>query len=311
MPPSQAPDLSREKRVLSSSITMGALLGVFVPYLLFLLPAPLAVLIARHGLRAGITTAAVSAVAVGIATWHPLTALMVLLVLGLGVTIGEALRDGLSLRQTLLIGWLVMIITQLLPYYAASSLLGFDIVAETERLWLQNMQKALEFGGQTVTEQQVAETANQVKTVFPAMIILSAGFLTLVNYWLTRRWMRQLGAEIRAIPPFSRWRFPGYFAWAYILGLGCELLQQYVDIPVLESLSTNLQLVAGTILMMQGLALAWAYLARLRTPKLLIAVVLVIASVMLPYLMQVFILIGLLDTWFDLRRIGRKRAEKA
>ncbi len=305
MPPQEWPDPARERLILSSMVTLGVLFGTFLPYLLFFTPVPLAVLITRHGLRTGLSTAFLSSVFVGVATQTPFTALMVLLVLGLGVVVGEALRDGLSLRQTLVVGWLVMLAALLLPYLVPN-LLGLDM-GEITRSWEQNIRKALEMTvGAGLTAEQVKELSDMARLIYPSMLALSTGGITLVDYWIVSRWLHRLGKEVPAFPPFARWRFPWYVAWFFIIGSGLSLFPDIFAAAFWRALAANLQVVAGCIFFVQGLALVWFFLGRWRVHPLVKALVIGALSFM-PYLMQLLVLAGLLDTWFDFRRIDHRR----
>jgi uncharacterized protein YybS (DUF2232 family) len=307
MPPQAPMQFYRERFALSSTVTLGAIMGTFIPYIMYFTPVPLAVMVVRHGLRSGISTAFFTSLLVGVATQTPLSMLMVLLILGLGVVFGEALRNGFTLRQTLMVGWLAMMVAQMMPYYVAPNLMGTDIMGEILTYWEENLHKAVWWmDGQTIDPEKTAMLLQQIRIIFPAMIALSAAALTLANYWFTGRWLKRLGVNVPATPPFSHWRFPWYFAWVYIIGVALTLLPGDLMSPLLR-VAANLQVIAGVIFFVQGLALAWFFFNKLRIRRFLKVALIALGLILITYLFQPLVLLGLMDTWFDFRRLKYTR----
>src|SRR5690606_24268042 len=99
-----------------------------LPFSLMLAPVPLAALVYRHGLRAGIATALAAGLLAAMLTLSPVILAQVLLVLALGIALGEGMRDGLSAAQLVGLGALVALGTTVLLMYVVQRVFGVDVV---------------------------------------------------------------------------------------------------------------------------------------------------------------------------------------
>jgi uncharacterized protein YybS (DUF2232 family) len=302
--PASEPEAARERVALIMFTTVSAVAGMLISSVLFIAPVPLAVLIYRHGLRPGIIAAIVSGLLAGFIMQHPAATLLILLVLGLGVAIGEALRDGLSFNQTMLVAWGGAFLAFGALYAVSGLLFGIDLIEATTKTWLEQLVRIMGVQGmQPLSAAELENLAAHLRSLLPGMLALSAGGISLLDYWFTGRWLRRLGSEIPWFPPFAQWDFPWYLAWGYIAGIGLPLLRGIIKSPLLIPVATNFELVFRFIFMVQGLAVIWYYLTR-RGGRRAIAFVLTGLSLLFS---PAVVLIGLLDAWFDLRRLKRPR----
>jgi uncharacterized protein YybS (DUF2232 family) len=301
MPSTPSESTARERIVLVILTVVTAVFGTLLSSMLFVAPVPLAVLICRHGLRAGIATALVAALSAGAFMQHPAAVLLVLLVLGLGVAIGEALRDGLSLNQTLAVAWAAAFLAFAALYGISRLVFQIDLIDATVQLWLDQLVRlAGRPGGVALSEAELAEFSSHLKSILPGMMALSSGGIAFFDYWLTGRWLVRLGMEVPWFAPFARWRFPWYFTWGYIAGLGLPLLQGLLRAPWLIPVSANLELVFRFVFLLQGVAVLWFYLTRWGVRRFIAVLLIMISFLAGPLL----VFVGLLDAWFDLRRLG-------
>lgn len=293
-------ELARERVALGIVTVVTALVGTLLSSVLYAAPVPLAVLIYRHGLRPGIITALVAGGVAVFVVGHPAAMMLVLLVLGMGVAIGEALRDELSLRQTLTVSWAVAFLSFAGMYAVSRWIFHVDLIDATVRAWLDQLVRMSDSVSKApVTEQEISQLIMQTRTVLPSMMALSALVLSVLEYWLTGRWLLRLGEAIPWFPPLARWRFPWYLAWGYIIGLGLPLLDGILKVPILIPIATNMVLFFRFVFLLQGLVVLWFYLMRWNVRKP-VAVILLLLSL---FATPLFVFVGLLDTWFDLRRL--------
>lgn len=302
MPSTPEEGMARERVMLVILSTITALLGSVFSSLLFVAPVPLAVLIFRHGLRVGIVTALMASLLAGAFMQHPAAMLLVLLVLGLGVAIGEGLRDDLTLNQILAVGWGTALLAFVALYAISRFIFHIDLVDATVRLWLEQLTRLTgRPEGAAFSEPELAQLSAHLRAMLPGMMVLSAAGISLCNYWLTGRWLSRLGVAVPWFPSFARWRLPWYLTWGYIAGLGLPLLQGLFGAPWLVPVGNNLELVFRSVFLVQGLAVVWFYLTRWGVRRAIIIALAGLSLVAGPLL----VFVGLLDAWFDLRRLDR------
>lgn len=304
MPSETGEEMARERAALIGITVITALLGTFVASVLFVAPVPLALLIYRHSLRSGIITALAAGSLAGLFMGSPAAMVLVLLVLGIGVAIGEALRDGLSLNQILSVSWGVAFLSFIGLYVAARVLFGIDLISETAQMWFDQLEKvARSPGGMALPYEEMTAFINRMRTVMPGMMAVTAAGISVADYWLTGRWLMRIGVQIPWFAPFARWRFPWYVSLGYLAGLGLPMLQDKVRIPWLAALGANLELVFYFVFLIEGMAVLWFYIMRWNIRKWVGLALETIAVFFAPLIIAV----GLLDSWLDLRRLRLRR----
>lgn len=322
--------------MLAAMTVMLAMAGAFfiVP-LLFLAPVPLAALVYRHGYRSGTVTAVVTLVLVGftqrrmfvgmpagISTEalqsYSLTTMIALVTIGLiGLVIGGAWREGASWRQTF---WLTVgaaVFPALLAWTGAMVLYNVDLLTTLFDHWMEVVRSVVVeaersgVGAETLQalEQAVAETEASfavARPLFPGFMVVSAIMGAFVNVALAGIVLTRLGEQPPAIPPFVRWRWPWTLALGFILGHGLLLLSGGDGLSTTAVIGHNLLIVFNLLFAVQGAAVGWALLQRGGVGVLLRVIVLVAVYWLLPV---VLIWTGVLDSWFNFRRLPQRGAD--
>jgi uncharacterized protein YybS (DUF2232 family) len=299
MPSKSGEEMIGERIQLIILTFMAVLFGVFFSTVWFLAPVPLALIVARHQLRTGIFTALGASVMVGLFL-GPGILIQVLLVLSVGIAIGEAVRDKLSFSQILLVTTGVTYISFALLYLATQYLLQVNLIDELMEIWRSQLTNIFSSATEsTLFAEELASYMHQLKTVLPGMFFLSALGISVVNYYIAGRWMKRLEMEVPWFPPFGQWRFPWYYSWGYIAGIGLPIVARLWRLGFLLPLAANLEVVFSFLYVIQGLAVIWFYLNYWRVPKVLAVIICILISVYptLP------VFIGLMDVWFNLRRL--------
>lgn len=282
---------------------------------LLLAPVPLAVLHARHGLKYGIGTAVAASFASSLVALSPLVFAQSLLVLGLGVALGEGIRDGLSAKMILVVGTLAALGAMLLLSFMVERIAGTDMFDLLRDIWEQALEGVLanETGVPSETVEQfrrwVREEIAFMQRTLPASLFLSSLSLAAFDFALVRRILERLPGDERAaglrLPPFGEWRFGMGTGIGLLLGW---LLPRWVapDGPM-ATLALNVAMVCGTLVAVQGMATFWHFLGRTRLGKgwrLVIAVLVLLLALQGAALLLVAA--GLIDMVFDVRRLGRR-----
>ena len=305
--PGETGERSPNERVILGGATV--MLSV-LPIGLLVAPAPLAVLVLRHGLASGIWAAVLSGLFASILTQSPLILAQVLLALALGIALGEALREAFDLRRIIAVGSVVVLITTLLLMVLIQRVIGMSPIDIVATFWQEALSRV---AGSDTSDEFLQSQIAAMRATLPASLIMGSVGLTVSDYGLTRWLARRLpggAGTAPALPAFGYWRFPRWFAAAYIVGRILEFSLWPGLGGVLQIALLNGLLILGLLITIQGIAVAWFYLGRAKMGKglrwLLIGGVYLFLQ---PVALLLFLVVGLLDSWFDLRRVQRSNVE--
>ncbi|NLJ23874.1 MAG: YybS family protein [Firmicutes bacterium] len=300
-----------EGAMLAAITVLLSLLGAyFMPYLFFITPVPLIILVYRHGMRPGILVAVTSALLGGIVL-STVPTMIFLLILGLvGLAMGEALREGFPPHRIMLIGTATSVISLLLMVAVTAVFLDFNVLETTFETMERSLQQALKVYERFGVEEHplfkadsLGEFMRLLKLALPAALLTTAIIMTFVNYWLARLILNRLGTKLPWLKSFRLWRFPWYLAWGYILGQGLLLVTQGQGNGNLWfGVGLNLQILFNYVFLLQGLAILWFFLDKANLPKLVRW--LIIIFVFNPLFTTLVVWLGVLDTWFNFRKLG-------
>lgn len=301
--------------MLAAITVLLSLLGAyFMPYLFFITPVPLIILVYRHGMRPGILVAVTSALLAGILI-SMVPTMIFLLILGLvGLAMGGALREGFKPHRILLIGTATSVIALVLMVVVTTLILDINVLESSFEAMKRSLEQATQlydrFGVQEhpfLRADAIDELMRLLRLVLPAALLTTATIMTFVNYWLARLVLNRIGAKLPWIRPFRTWRFPWYLAWGYILGQALLLVGRgSADANIWFVLGLNLQILFNYLFLLQGLAIMWFFFEKGNVPKLVrwIAIIFVFN----PMFTTLVVWAGVLDTWFNFRKLGEEEA---
>jgi len=149
----------------------------------------------------------------------------------------------------------------------------------------------------------LGEFMRLLKLALPAALLTTAIIMTFVNYWLARLILNRLGTKLPWLKSFRLWRFPWYLAWGYILGQALLLVTQGQGNGNLWfGVGLNLQILFNYVFLLQGLAILWFFLDKANLPKLVRWIIIIF--VFNPLFTTLVVWLGVLDTWFNFRKLG-------
>lgn len=132
------------------------------------------------------------------------------------------------------------------------------------------------------------------------LLALTLGLSLAVFLWLRKRARHLTGAEI-PIPAFNRWQLPEYLVWPVIFSLVFILLGSR-GVKWAGWIGFNGVIVLGSICFVIGLAVTGFLVARWKLPRF-VRVFGVMLLFFFPILIVMLALLGLLDTWWDVRKL--------
>lgn len=279
-----------------------------------LIPIPLAVIVYRHYVKTGMAVAFVSAAAVALITASPLTGVDVIITGLLGIALGLAVKERFSVTRIFIIGVGASVLAAVLRIFTFSLITGYSFIEDYTLQWERISQYWLEVWQ---SGSLPVETAEQLKAVAASMPDLARMLLpmavvgysileTIVCLFGLKVALKRLGALLPPMPRFIHWRLPWYFVWGFILSKAAAIILTYYPSEILKILVLNVDLFFSGAFFIQGLAIMWFYMTQANISKalrvLLTAVVFLTASI---YVSFILIMLGVLDTWFDIRNLNK------
>lgn len=144
---------------------------------------------------------------------------------------------------------------------------------------------------------------DHLSILVPSTLILFSAAETLASIALASKLRSRRGASpITRIPHFHDWSFPKNILLVLLVGYVLGIIaESNNDNAVLAQVGTNLSMIARILFIIQGLAAACFFLERRNFPKTL-RIVIIVAVLIIPFLGDVFSIVGILDLGLDLRK---------
>jgi uncharacterized protein YybS (DUF2232 family) len=276
-----------------------------------LTPAPILLVVLRHGWRKGFLALGLSTLCLAL-LFGRLQSLLFMTEYGvMAIAMAEAIRRRWSVEKT-------VALSTIAPFLASGLLLTallwsaeFDGNALKQH-FEENLEQALR---PYLTENDQAiegnlrvyiqEALGLVVRTLPALFLLSTAAGALLNYGVTRLvWRRIEGPALFPALSLVQWQAPDACVWVLIgSGLVC-----FLPLPGVQTVGLNLLLVVGCIYLIQGLAILTYYLNKIAVPPVFRSLA-YIFLVIQPLLLLGVAAFGLFDLWCDFRRIRHKQEE--
>jgi len=139
---------------------------------------------------------------------------------------------------------------------------------------------------------------------FPAWMIISAAFLVFLVYFIVRLYALNKYGTADGMPPFELWRIPEPVMWALIACMAALVFNNMIKDPLAMGVAYNGLFVLAAVYFTAGLAVV-SYLFikhKVAWPaKFFFYLMLVLWS----FLGIIVILAGVLDTWFNFRKLEK------
>jgi hypothetical protein len=161
-------------------------------------------------------------------------------------------------------------------------------------------------GAETPEPEQLQQVIELMLQLFPGMAYLSMLFVAVVGYRMACGVAGRLQMSLPQPTPLHRWRFWDELIWGLI---GALVLLLVFD-GNLRTIGANALLVMAALYAVQGLALVRHALWRLGIQRFLEIVIYALLLFTSGISLVVLGLLGLMDTWFDWRRLGHARVDE-
>ncbi len=232
-----------------------------------------------------------------------LAAAVLVLVTAAAVWLG--LRRGWGMLGCILLGAAVFLLLFSGLLAGGSWGTGENILLSWQREFQTSLDSSLQIYRQLGWEEnQLRQAAWLIRTFF---IRASFGWLALIGlalaglgYFSLRRIFPDLPGAKTPLLPFRLWALPDTVVWILLVALALLVAGRWLSPVGLVGL--NACVVLLQIYLLQGLAVAFFYLARWQVPRGL-QILLILTIGFAPILLMLVALLGVLDTWANWRRL--------
>ncbi|HYM69247.1 MAG TPA: DUF2232 domain-containing protein [bacterium] len=308
-----------EGAILAALTVIVAAAGLIAPFVgVLLAPLPIMLLVIRWGLRTAVL-AAVVASAVLFEFVGPLNALSAAAMFApLGLALGWGVWRGIGAELTILAGAVAFLLSAVAALLAATALLHQDLIGQFIKSQVEAMQMTISLQQRLgAPSQQIDELRQAIvlmprllHAALPVMLGLGALLWSYLCYIVARAVLRRVGHALPGVPPILAWRVPPLLATALLWTSGGLSLAS-LRVPPLATAALDAMLVTLFVFGFQGTLVGIKWLAARQIPRfaIVLAGVLLISGGILP--IAAIAMIGVLDTWFDYRRLSAPAAASA
>lgn len=270
------------------------LINMYIPFLSILVlivwPIPIVVITMKYNLNTTAGVIAVSALINGL-LFSPMMGLLAVIGYGLvGFVIGSCLKEEIKPLNALIFTVLSVLFSHILLLFISRYLLGINfqsIINEINTII-----------GQTSNMGNMEEMLNTqlqlLQRIFPALIGISAIITGSLNYYVSTWYINKAGFDKSTYKEIKYWTLP---RWVIAIGIVISLiLKRYLFF-------VNLNIILLFLTLIQGYAVSIYYIDK-KTKNSIIKVIFTAIVIFIPLLPPALVLMGLIDFWFDLRKIN-------
>lgn len=272
-------------------IIMLTFIVMYVPVLnilgLLIWPIPVVFIFLRHGMQNAVKLILIAAI-VNSLLLGPLMGLITIIGFGfIGFIIGSCLEEEISPLKTLMATIGVVLVSHVVLLVLAHFFLGFEF-----EYFIQEFETILEQTSELGQFQDVIQL-ELFKKIIPGLIVTSSIVTGILQYYITIWYLQKKNFSVKIYSPLKLWSFPRL---PIFFGLFFSLLF------LQNTVFINLGLVLFFLLFIQGLAVG-LYLIDEKLKSRLLKVVFIFSVFFLPFVSLILTVVGLLDMWFNLRKI--------
>lgn len=302
-----------EGAFLAAITTVLFIISIYVPLLgtlvSFLCPLPIIFLYLRHNLKFTLLSLLVAGILVSIIAGL-LQGIIILISFGiLGLTLGYTIKREYTFTQIILFGSMASLLSKLLILWLGFWLLDINpFIFDLEQLDTIINQSLNFYQGLGLSEEQLAllkdnliQTLNIFRIVFPALLILASLFDVFINYLVSRIVLQRFAYRLPGFVSFSYWRASPSCVVSYLIGWLFIFIGARYNLPLLNKIGINIQIFFTILFFITGLSLVNFFMEKYNI-KSFFKWIIYILVFLLPFLSQLATWAGIFDVWIDFRR---------
>lgn len=287
----------------------------YVPLLIIFIPVPFVVLGMRNGLKNNIISMAITSLIVALVLDIP-SALVLLLIFGpLSIALNYCIKKRKKTWDIIVISTLALFVSLLIITSIGRFSTELGSEGQSEEIWTEivtiQTERFKEIG---MTNTQVFENIEMLEAaykymliVLPSILIIASIIISFSNYLLSTAILRRMGYGMVNRPRLSRFKLPENIIMGSGIMFITAIIMGWLDLPYHNALLLNISLLVGFIFFLQGLAVIDFLLIKIKM-RMTFRVLLLFISVVFVPLGGMLFFIGMFDSVFDMRKIGKRKS---
>jgi|GEM_PF-4231461 len=293
-----------------SLVFVGALLPALGAPLMFLYAVPTLILSRESGLLRGLTSAFVAALILFLGGNLAIAVLSLVSFSIQGALLGAVARDKRTGAELVLIGVSISLlckITTVLLFYGMTGANPLSPGAEeiekaVVAMWQSHL-SGLSAGEAQLFVERLRSSVDSFVQLVPSILIMFSCVEVLAGYYISSRFHKKIHGEgYFSLPEFGEWNFPKSTIIAVFVSFLCELVSlRQPDAVFVGQIAANLGAVTRTLLVIQGLAVAYGIMTQ-RGFSRASRIILVVLAIIFDFFRSIFFIVGFIDIGYDLRK---------
>ncbi|MFC5469394.1 DUF2232 domain-containing protein [Cohnella suwonensis] len=224
------------------------------------------------------------------------------------VAMGHIYKKGSSAKTAVLVGFVIVLAQLLLELALFSVMFDIDLKAELASMLSDNLKELERAGGGDLfklggAESLARDLSSEIMNLLPMILLLSSILFTIITHALSRVSLQASGIEAPALPKAMTWRVPRSFVLYYLIAfIAVHSISNDAN-GYWAIVAKNLEPILGCVFTL----IAFGFLYFLADAKKWSKAVPFLLCVPVLFFPQAYLLIGLLDTAFPLRKVFVKQ----
>jgi uncharacterized protein YybS (DUF2232 family) len=186
---------------------------------------------------------------------------------------------------------------------------GQDMIKYSFDEMQKNTDRALEEAGKKgASPEEIALARKSLEMMvikpFAGWVVISTAFIIFLVYFIIRLYALNRYGIADGMPPFELWRIAEPVMWLLIACMSALVFKKMINNPLVDSIAYNLLFVLAAVYFTAGLSVVSYLFIKYKVPwpaKFFFYLMLVLWS----FLGIIIILNGMLDTWFNFRKLEK------
>lgn len=227
-----------------------------------------------------------------------------LLFIALGIVMGYGIQQNKSKEMIFLSSGVAVLLASATQYIMSIKLFEIDFIQDSLKLvkesYTQSLALTKEMTGQEIfTAEQLNTIFETIELTIPANVTIAVFLITFIIMAANLPILKRLGVNVPKFAPFRHMRLPKSILWYYLVILIVNFVASPAPGSTLHMVTLNISMILWILLVLQGISFVHFFVAAKGLPKALAWIATVLA---LP-LYSFYVLIGIIDLGFNVRRL--------
>lgn len=296
-----------------------ALASVYIPIfaiLMFFIPVPMVALGKRHGLMVSVVASLAATIMIGMFL-GPVNAISFgILLFFVGCSLGYAYYRNMGPVQKIIIGYLGFALVMIAAIVSYQFLMGVNFItllsqsldaSTPEVLAIYQNTGVMDANQLLLKKEFIDAQVITMKMLIPSVVLLLPLVFGFVNVVSCDAILKRLGYTVKRMKPLRQWKMPKslkYFLFIFLMGSFIISIFQVTVIP--EIYVINIMSLVYLVYFVMGLSFIFDFMAYKKLTNKGIKVLVVFVALAFQFVVT---MIGLADTYMEIRKIFRKGSE--